>query len=43
MQHIQRIFRNQLQMFSLEDKISADNLVRFINVKFWEQPLYEYA
>lgn len=30
MQHIQGISRNQLQMVSLEDKITADNLVRFI-------------
>jgi hypothetical protein len=43
MQHTQGIFGYQLQRFSLEDKTSADNLVRFINVKFWEQPSYEYA
>ena len=30
MQHIQGICRNQLQMVSLEDKITADNSVRFI-------------
>jgi hypothetical protein len=30
MQHIQGICRNQLQMGSLEDKITADNPVRFI-------------
>ena len=30
MQHIQGISRNQLQMGSLEDKITADNPVRFI-------------
>jgi transposase len=30
MQHIQGISRNQLQMVSLEDKITADNPVRFI-------------
>lgn len=32
MQHIQGISRNQLQMSSLEDKISTDNSVRFIDV-----------
>jgi hypothetical protein len=31
MQHIQGISRNQLQMSSLEDKISIDNPVRFID------------
>lgn len=31
MQHIQGISRNQLQMCSLEDKISSDNSVRFID------------
>jgi hypothetical protein len=31
MQHIQGISRNQLQMVSLEDKISTDNPVRFID------------
>ena len=31
MQHIQGIPRNQLQMVSLEDKISTDNSVRFID------------
>jgi transposase len=31
MQHIQGIFRNQLQVSSLEDTISADNPVRFID------------
>ena len=31
MQHIQGISRNQLQISSLEDKISADNSVRFID------------
>jgi hypothetical protein len=31
MQHIQGICRNQLQMSSLEDKISTDNPVRFID------------
>ena len=31
MQYIQGISRNQLQMASLEDKISADNPMRFIN------------
>ena len=31
MQHIQGISRNQLQMGSLEDKISTDNPVRFID------------
>jgi hypothetical protein len=30
MQHIQGISRNQLQMGSLEDRITADNPVRFI-------------
>jgi hypothetical protein len=30
MQHIQGISRHQLQMSSLEDKITADNQVRFI-------------
>ena len=30
MQHIQGISRHQLQMSSLEDKITADNPVRFI-------------
>lgn len=30
MQHIQGISRHQLQMNSLEDKITADNPVRFI-------------
>ncbi len=30
MQHIQGISRHQLQMSSLEDKISTDNPVRFI-------------
>ena len=32
MQHIQGISHHQLQMSSLEDKISADNSVRFIDV-----------
>ena len=31
MQHIQGISRNQLQMSSLEDTISANNPVRFID------------
>jgi len=31
MQYIQGISRNQLQMGSLEDKITADNSVRFID------------
>ena len=31
MQHIQGISRHQLQMSSLEDKITADNPVRFID------------
>jgi transposase len=31
MQHIQGISRNQLQMVSLEDKITSDNAVRFID------------
>ena len=31
MQHIQGISRNQLQVSSLEDTISADNPVRFID------------
>jgi hypothetical protein len=31
MQHIQGIPRNQLQIASLEDKISNDNRVRFID------------
>ena len=31
MQHILGISRNQLQMASLEDKISTDNSVRFID------------
>jgi hypothetical protein len=31
MQHIKGISRNQLQMVSLEDKISNDNPVRFID------------
>ena len=31
MQHIQGISRNQLQMSSLEDKISTDNPVRLID------------
>ena len=31
MQHIQGISRNQLQMGSLEDKITSDNPVRFID------------
>jgi hypothetical protein len=31
MQHILGISRNQLQMVSLEDKISTDNPVRFID------------
>ena len=31
MQHIQGISRHQLQMISLEDKITADNPVRFID------------
>ena len=30
MQHIQGISRHQLQMSTLEDKISTDNPVRFI-------------
>jgi hypothetical protein len=30
MQHIQGICRNQLQMGSLDDKITVDNPVRFI-------------
>ncbi len=32
MQHIQGISRHQLQMSNLEDKKSADNSVRFIDV-----------
>ncbi len=32
MQHIQGISRHQLQMISLEDKITSDNPVRFIDV-----------
>ena len=32
MEHIQGISRNQLQLASIEDKISSDNLVRCINV-----------
>ena len=40
MQHIQGIYRNQLQMGSLEEKISADNPVCFIFIPFWEQPLH---
>ena len=31
MQHIQGISRHQLQMISLEDKITADNPIRFID------------
>ena len=31
MQHIQGISRNQLQIVSLEDKITPDNPVRFID------------
>ena len=31
MQHIQGIFRHQLQVVSLEDTISQDNPVRFID------------
>jgi hypothetical protein len=31
MQHIQGISRNQLQVSSLEDTISADNPIRFID------------
>ncbi|OUD28756.1 transposase, partial [Flavobacterium sp. FPG59] len=31
MQHIQGISRHQLQLSSLEDKITADNAVRFID------------
>jgi hypothetical protein len=31
MQHIQGISRNQLQMVSLEDKITPDNALRFID------------
>jgi hypothetical protein len=31
MQHIQGISRQQLQISSLEDKITQDNLVRFID------------
>jgi hypothetical protein len=31
MQHIQGILRNQLQMVSLEDTITSDNPVRFID------------
>ena len=31
MQYIQGISRNQLQMGSLEDKIAADNPIRFID------------
>jgi hypothetical protein len=31
MQHIQGISRHQLQMSSLEDKIAADNPIRFID------------
>ena len=34
MQHIQGISRHQLQMISLEDKITADNPVRFIDAFF---------
>jgi hypothetical protein len=40
MQHIQGIFRNQLQMGSLEDKIITNNPIRFIKVQFREQPLH---
>ncbi len=36
MQHIQGISRHQIQMSSLEDKISADNPVRFIEA--WNSP-----
>ncbi len=36
MQHIQGISRHQLQMSSLEDKISTDNPVRFIEA--WNPP-----
>ena len=36
MQHIQGISRNQLQMSSLEDKITVDNPVRFIEA--WNPP-----
>lgn len=32
MQHIQGISRNQLHLSSLEDKITPDNPVRFIDV-----------
>ena len=32
MRYIQRIFRHQLQLSNLEDKITADNPVRFIDV-----------
>ncbi len=36
MQYIQGIYRNQLQMASLEDKTNTDE----INIHFWEQPLH---
>ena len=38
MPHIQGISRNQLQVSSLEDSISADNPVRFIDGFFHLQP-----
>jgi len=34
MQYIQGIFRHQLQMSSLEDKITADNIEAFVNLSF---------
>jgi len=34
MQHIQGISRHQLQMSSLEDKITADNIEAFVNLYF---------
>ena len=36
MQHIQGISRHQLQMSSLEDKITTDNPVRFFEA--WNPP-----
>jgi len=34
MQYIQGISRHQLQMSSLEDKITADNIGAFVNLSF---------
>jgi hypothetical protein len=38
MQHIKGISNNQIQLGSLEDRLSADELDCIVLDKFWEQP-----